>query len=379
MPELESSQQAAPWDRFAHWPKTWARAALVVLAVLLLAAALVPIEAAKQQVTPSGLGQLVAHTEQSERPRDDDLTVYDHAIERIRNGENYYHFIVAEHRAIHFPVRPGLAVRLPTLAYLEAWLGDSGQMAGAIALCLGVMLAWWKRLGSEPGGAERRPLAMALLLFGVSLGLNRYFFALHELWSGMLLALALALHRPASRAGAGDARWYASLAAAALALAIREHALPFVLLMGAFALWQRDWRQALAWSGLAAAFLAGLAWHLHLIALQTGPADQLSASWLALRGLGGWLSDITLSSNLRYLPHWLAGPLVVLMLLGWTGWRSAAGTFAALLYAGYGVLFAVAGRADNYYWGAMVAPAMFIGLAFAPMALRSLGRALRAH
>ena len=133
------------------------------------------------------------------------------------------------------------------------------------------------------------------------------------------------------------------------------------------------------WSGLAAAFLAGLAWHLHLIALQTGPADQLSASWLALRGLGGWLSDITLSSNLRYLPHWLAGPLVVLMLLGWTGWRSAAGTFAALLYAGYGVLFAVAGRADNYYWGAMVAPAMFIGLAFAPMALRSLGRALRAH
>ena len=36
--------------------------------------------------------------------------------------------------------------------------------------------------------------------------------------------------------------------AAALALAIREHALPFVLLLGAIAAWRGDWRQARAWA-----------------------------------------------------------------------------------------------------------------------------------
>ena len=46
-------------------------------------------------------------------------------------------------------------------------------------------------------------------------------FVLHELWAGMLLALAFGLHRPGRKYGA-------ALVAAGLALAIREHALPFV-------------------------------------------------------------------------------------------------------------------------------------------------------
>jgi hypothetical protein len=60
------------------------------------------------------------------------------------------------------------------------------------------------------------------------------------------------------------------------------------------------------------------------------------------------------------------------MMLGWAGWRSPAGSFATLLYLGYGLLFMIAGRDDNYYWGAMIAPTMFIGLAFVPMAVRGL-------
>jgi hypothetical protein len=67
--------------------------------------------------------------------------------------------------------------------------------------------------------------------------------------------------------------------------------------------------------------------------------------------------------------------LVILMVLGWAGWKSSAGTFGTLLYLGYGLAFMIAGRPDNFYWGAVIAPAMFIGLAFAPGALRSLARA----
>lgn len=365
---------AAPaWDRFAHWRPAPARLALLALLLLLIGAALVPIQAGKSSVRTRGFVDNIADAQGYERKRDDDLALYDVAIERIRKGESYYDFILDEHREASYPVRPGLAVRLPTLAYLDAWLGEGGQIAASLLLLAATMLAWWRRLGEEPGGDRKRVLAMAFLFVGTSLGLNRYFFVLHELWSGMLLALAFGLHRPGREKG--RRRWGWALAVAALALAIREHALPFVLLMATMAFWRRDWEEGAAWSALALAFLAFLAWHLSIVAAQVLPGDPQGPSWLALRGLSGWLSNVVLSSNLRYLPHWLAGPAMILMVFGWTGWKSPAGIFGTLFYLGYGLAFMIAGRPDNYYWGAMVAPAMFLGLAFAPTAMSSLVRA----
>ena len=359
------------YDRFAAWPKSAARAALLAFVILLIAAALVPIRAAEQKIATATLSeQIKGQTTGKQRPRDDDLALYDRVIERIGKGENYYVVAAEEHRVSRYPLRPGVAVRLPTLAYLLAWLGEGGQIAASALLVLAVLAAWWRRLGEEPGGADHRMVAMALLAMGAWLGFNRYFFTLHELWSGMLLALAFGLHRPGRR-------WAAALAVAALALAIREHALPFVLLMGAMALWRRDWREGAAWGALALAFVGGLAVHLHFVAQQVLPSDAEGPDWLVLRGLSGWLSSVILSSNLRLLPHFVAGPLMVLMLLGWAGWKSAAGAFATLLQLGYGLAFMLAGRPDNYYWGAMVAPTLAMGLAWAPMALRGLATAAR--
>ncbi|HWU03393.1 MAG TPA: hypothetical protein VN222_11705 [Novosphingobium sp.] len=368
--EISAAERPAPaFDRFASWPRAWALAALVAALALLVASALVPLTVGRGEAAkPPSL--VVARNAARERVRDDDLKLYDTAIARISRGENYYSFIVAEHRRAHYPVRPGVAVRLPTLAYLDAWMGVNGDapaplaMLAAVALMGAVIRAWHRRLGEEACSERQRLFGTALMFLGASLGLNRYYFVLHELWAGMLIALSLGLHRPG--------RWWGAWAAAALALAIREHSLPYVLLMLAMAGWRRNWREAAAWGLLVVGFGAGLAWHLHLIAAQVLPSDPVGPSWLALRGLGGWLSDVVLSSNLRFLPHWLAGPLVVLMMVGWAGWRSPCGLTATLLFAGYGVLFAIAGRNDNFYWGAMIAPAMFVGLAFAPMAIGSL-------
>lgn len=354
-------------DRFARWSPLPARLALLALVLVLIASALVPIKAGPSTIKIRGFVEHLAGEEAPQRKRFDDLALYDTAITRIQRGENYYAFIAEEHRKAHYPVRPGLAVRLPTLAYLDAWLGVPGQIAAATLLMLAVLIVWWRRLGEEPGGTRHRLLAMAFLFIGASLGLNRYFFVLHELWAGMLLALAFGLHRPG--------RWGASLVVAALALAIREHALPFVLLMAAMAFWRRDWKEGAAWGALALAFLALLAVHLQIVAAQALPSDPLSPSWLALRGLSGWLSNVVLSTNLRFLPPWLAGPLLILMAFGWTGWRSPAGVFGSLFYLGYGLAFMIVGRPDNYYWGAVVGPAMGIGLAFAPRSLVSLARA----
>ncbi len=361
--------RAAPdWDRFAHWRPWPARILLAVVAVLLALAALTPLTATMDG-TPSTVPDFVATTavEDTEVERDEDLAFYDRVIELIADGEGYYDFVVEEQRARNYPVRPGLAVRLPTLAHIHAWLGELGMIALAIVLLGATVWAWWKRLGEEAGGEKFRRIGAALMLMGGSLGLNRYYFVLHELWAGMLLALAFGLHRPG--------RWGWALFVAALALAIREHALPFVLLLGAMAAWRRDWKEASAWAALVAVFLVAMSWHLSLIAPQVLTTDRESPDWLVLRGLSGWLGNIVLSSNLRFLPHEVAGPLVLLMALGWAGWRSHAGTTGTLLYLGYGLAFMLAGRANNFYWGAVVAPAMFIGLAFLPMALTSLWRA----
>lgn len=368
-------------DRFADWSPLPARLLLAALALLLVAAALVPIKAGKQDTPVAGFAENVAGkpNQAAERPRDDDLALYDRVIQRIGQGENYYAVTAQEHRAAHYPLRPGVAVRLPTLAYLAVALGDRGRgaevlvpglLAAAIALVAATLWAWWRRFGDEGLEPRTRRIAMALLFLGVALGLNRYYFVLHELWAGMLLALAMGLHRPGQR-------WLAALLVAALALAIREHALPFVLLMAAMALWRRDWKEGAAWSGLVLAFGVSLAWHLGQVAQQVLPSDPMGPAWLELRGLSGWLSTVVLSSNLRFLPHFIAGPLVVLAVLGWAGWKSPAGAFATLMYLGYGLAFMIAGRPDNFYWGAVIAPALFAGLAFVPLALQGLWRSAK--
>ena len=369
-------------DRFAQWPRLPARALLAALLALLVAAALVPIDAGKQNIKTVGFTEAMAGgaaATAAARPRDHDLALYDRVIARIGQGENYYTVTADEHRKADYPLRPGVAVRLPTLAYLDMWLGDHGKGAevlvpgelGAALLLLGaVVWAWWRRLGAEPGGAPFQRIGTALMFMGASLGLNRYYFVLHELWAGMLIALSLALHRPGQR-------WLGAVLVAGLALAIREHVLPYVLLMGALALWRRNWQEGAAWGGVVALFAAGLALHLHFVGQQVLPGDPSGPSWLALRGLSGWLSNVVLSSNLRFLPHFVSGPLVVLMVLGWAGWRSALGTTATLLYLGYGLAFMLIGRADNFYWGAVIAPAMLVGLAFAPRAVKSLVLAAR--
>ena len=354
---------------YARWPVWPARALLALLLCVLVVAALVPIRSAEGEAQPPSLIDAAP-----ERERDADLLLYDHVIARLSHGESYYAIIAQEHRTHRYPLRPGFAVRLPTLAYVEAVVPHAGLIPLSVLLMAAVLLAWWRRLAEEPDLPSSRAIAMAALFCGVSIGTTRYFFVLHELWAGQLLALAFALHRPGQKQGE-PGRWLAAWCAAAAALAIREHALPFVLLLAAFAAWHRRWREAAGWTLLVVIFCAALAWHLHIVAGLLRPGDPASASWITLRGLSGWASMIVLSSNLRWLPHFAAGPLVVLALFGWSAWRSAAGVFGTLFYAGYAVLFMIAGRADNFYWGMMVASGMLMGLAFAPAGVRSLWQA----
>ena len=357
-------QEAPAFDRFAHWSKGAAWAALAAIILILAAAAWTVPGASRSSLTVSA-----SESAATEPARDDDLRLYDRIVERVAAGENYYTVAIAEQRARNFPVRPAVTVRLPTLAFLTVWLGPNGLLAAAGLLGLGVLAAWWRRLGEEPGGRDRRVIAMLLLAVGALAGLKPEYLALHEVWAGLLLALGGGLHRPG--------RWRAAWLPVALALAIREHALPFVMLLAIMAAWRRDWREAAAWFALILLFAGGLALHVHTAGEHLLPSDRPSPPWLVFRGLDGFASDVVLSSSLYLLPGFLAAPLALLPLVGWAGWRSAAGAFGTLLYGGYALFLMLAGRENNFYWALVITPAYFIGLAFVPLALRSLWRSAR--
>lgn len=350
-------------------PALRARLALALLALLLALAALVPIGAED----PRSSAALQPSAPAAQGARGADVDFYGRVVERLRHGESYYAFIVSEQRAAKYPVRPGLTVRLPTLAEITALLGPPGTRIAALGLLLAVLAAWWRRLAGEPG--PRRLAACAAVFAGSALALNPEYLVVHELWAGLLIALALALYRPPTGEPRTARDWLPALLAAALAVAIREQALPCVLLIAALAWWRGSRTEAFAWTAFVALFALGLALHLQAVALQVLPGDPPSPSWLTFRGLAGVVSPVVLSTGLHQLPHWLAGPVVVLAFAGWLGWTSPTGRLGSVLFLGYGVLFAITGRPSNFYWGLLLAPGLLLGLAFAPATLKSLFRA----
>lgn len=297
----------------------------------------------------------------------DDLLLYNRGIDRLRAGDPYYPATSTLLRDNDYPLRPFITFRLPTLAVLLAaiptWLGT----ALLAALCAATILAWTVRLGRE--GAPERPLmAASLLLLGGSLALAApRLTCFHESWAALLVALSLALHRPE--------RWGPSVALALLALMIRELALPFVLLMGAAALWHRRWREAAAWAAVIALFAVMLTFHAQAVAAVVLPGDPASPGWTTP---GGWprvLSALREASILGYLPVPTTALLAPLALLGWYARPTANGLLVALYLTGFAFMMTLLGRPQNYYWIAMIAPLFLAGLAFAPGALRDLLRA----
>lgn len=361
--------EPADCDRFAHWARWQARAGLLAFVAMMVAAFMVAAGGAIKLTTIPVAPEFAAHTIQgaADPQRGNDLLLYDRVIRRLQAGEAYYSFIVEEQRLSGYPVAPGAAVRLPTLALLLAATSPVLQFMAGLMLLGALTVAWIYRLADEGIPGSQVAGATVLVMLGAFPLVASSLHVLHEVWASALLALAFAVHRPG--------RWILSLSIAALALSIRELVLPFVLLMATMAFYRRDWREGSAWSVLAAVFALAYAVHLRVIAEQVLPGDMVSASWFAMGGLTSWLTKLVLSSPLNLLPPVIGGPLVICAIVGWAGNRTPMGSFATLLLLGYGLAFMLAGRPENFYWGLLLSPVLLIGFAFAPRAIASLVRA----
>ncbi len=165
----------------------------------------------------------------------------------------------------------------PLLAEFLARLPD--QRARDLCLSLlaaAVIAAWTIRLGGSP---LRAALNLAILYLGVGIcvTLQGPIDLLHEAWSGLLIALSLAVR--------GDRRFMASVAFGLLAALIRELAFPYLAIMSAFAFIEGKRAEAAAFAAALGVAVIALVFHGLAVTLSTGRRPRL-ADLADLAGLG---------------------------------------------------------------------------------------------
>lgn len=289
-----------------------------------------------------------------------DINLYEDIAAAVAQGKNYYQAVADLHRTHGYPLQPFLVVRLPTLAYTAALIGWPVLRGIAMLLLIAGGLTWFAALRSlHARGEQLAALLAAVFLGGGMIAAERLVF-MHEGWVGLLLFPALPL------LWRWPHRWPLALLLGAMALALRELALPFVLLAGANAIVRRDWRQAAAWAGLVALFAAGMAVHRAQVLAVTRPGDIASFGWNALGGLSQLVGAVIQSSSLQLLPAPLARVLALLPLFGWLALRGPNALLVWLWFAGMALAIALFARPDNVYWGFVLMPAYVIGLSLVP-------------
>lgn len=282
-------------------------------------------------------------------------------VSRLQAGDRYYEVYGTELRRHGYATRPIFHWRLPTLDSVLAVLPDARMGKGLlVALTLTMLLIWSDHIRRELG----LPLACgAILLLMPSLASSIIgdCYYQHDLWVGVLIALSLALHGRSAPA---------SIACGLAALAIRELALPYVLVMCAMAAWERKARQVAAWALGMAAFAVFLAVHAIMVSSRLLPNDPSDPAWVRF---GGWLFLSACSSWLfiGLTPFWLTAGLTVLGVYGAFASRNVR------LFAVFGLYlaaFLVAGKQFNDYWGLIYAPLLAIGLVYSIPAVTQLVR-----
>jgi hypothetical protein len=309
-----------------------------------------------------------------------DLALYRRVTLRLINGASYYPTAADEHRKSAYPLRPFITVRMPTLALVSATFGLSAMRGLLVLLVLLAGFAWWRRLQRATDCSTLQPVIGAL---AVATGLVTFVSSSsvvvsHEVWAATLMSVSWAML--GGFRGKPDVHsvraWLPSVLLAAASVLIRETALPFVLLMGAFAVWRRHWLEAAGWACSVLVFAACLALHAGNVAAVTSPADGASPGWANFSGWPFFVLAMHGSTAIRILPEWSAAIAVSLTMLGWASWRSETGAFGFLLFAGYALVFMVLGRPDNWYWGLLISPLFLLGLMFAPQGIADLVAAI---
>ena len=353
--------------RFAGMPSAQARIGLVLFLVFLVACLSAIVSPGPRPSVDGAASTSIASD--APPPGRTDLLLYDTIVAGVRGGSPYYAVAAETQRMGHYPLKPFFAVRLPTLAVIQAALPAILVNLLLLALCIGTILAWVARLRPETAGIVPLGAAGLLVVAGLSVNLDPSFIVFHEVWAGPLIALSLALRRPG--------HWLPAVALGLSAMLIRETALLYVAIMAVFAWVEGERRETLGWLAALGVFAVVLAAHAHAVSLISGPLDRVSQGWTGLEGFGFYVRLATISSGLDILPQWLASLVLGTALFGWLAWRDTVATRALVVFAAYAALISLFARSDNFYWALMTTPVLLVGLVFAVDGLRDMIAAAR--
>jgi hypothetical protein len=340
-------------SRFAALPRAQARLILLALAILLLTS-----------LTVLGVPDAAMGDARTDTDGQSDIALYDGIVSAVRHGEDYYTAAADALRAGGYPLRPFLTFRMPSLAVMQGLLPELAVLALLLLLATATAWAWHRRLGEAVSGVPARAATLLLLAGGMLAFVQPGLVAFHEIWAGLLVALALALRRPG--------RWVEAVAVALIAMLVRETAALFVLVMAGLALAEGQRREAIGWAVALGIFAVTLAAHAVAVHGVTGPLDAASPGWTGMHGFGLFVRAITLATALQLFPTALAALLTGLGLFGWASWRDPLALRAVATFSAYAAAIGLFARLDTFYWGLMIAPVFLVGLAFVPDGLRDL-------
>lgn len=298
-----------------------------------------------------------------------DFDLYSAIVERVAAGDDYYSAAVSEQVSAGFPVEPAATVRLPTLVYLNAALGENATYV-VLLILVGLVSAMALIRFDKMAQSRAQWIGMiALLLFGLLQVAAPVSVLYAESWALLLTFAALLVGI--------DRRPRTALLLTAVALLLREHVLIF---MGAMILllWLRGHRQmALAWTSVAVVFVIGyVSIHVPHVASAVSALDPhvemtRNTGWLKLGGWPRFVDYIHFSTPLAALPFGVSALVVPLALLGWTFRDDRTAEAIWLACVAYATVFSVVGRTNNLYWGLLCAPLLLPGLALSWRALRT--------
>lgn len=298
-----------------------------------------------------------------------DMRLFRDIVGAMEGGKGYYRAASELQRAHHYPTRPFVTVREPTLYLAAAEFGWDRLNRAEIGLLIVIVLLWLFALPPPIIWAEKLAAA-GLIAVAAMAPIATSLTPMSEAWTGLLLTLALGLTLWPR------AKWWMPVLVIAAALAMRELALPFLLLAAAFAAWERRWQEFAAWAVVAVMFACGLAWHAAQVVQVQLPTDLHSPGWAGGLGPRAVLLALVNTTLLHTLPMKFALVVALLPMLGWLALDGRGGRFAVLLLGGYALMIAVFSRPDNFYWGFLLIPAWFAGLALVPRALVQLYAAI---
>jgi hypothetical protein len=340
-------------------PRRWlARALFLAIGILVVLAAL-PHKTLKVPGERSW-GQTAATTT--------DASLYQKIVSEMQAGQDYYNVAATEHRLRGYPTTPAQVFRLPTLAWGLTLLHYEVLRIGALFALLGaIVVLFFKELVAAGLSLPVRVTCIGVATTGFSVAGVVQGAYWHEVWAALLIAASLLLYR--------RSLWWPSVALGLLACLIRELAIPYLLVMAAFAIYEKQWKQLAAWASAVVSFAVLFSIHMGFASGLYRSGDIVSSSWLSF---GGWdfaIATAKWNILLHALPNSVVALAICLGVIGLAGARDDRARRAAAIVAGYITGFLIVGRPENYYWGVLYAPLLPMGFLFLPTVLPAVLRA----